>query len=420
MIKQQTKLTLCLLLMAAILLSCTACVAKVQAADLMEGVKPTTTSTAPAQPTAAQQAANVDFSLRLFRAASESGKNTLISPLSVSIALAMTANGAKGETLAQMEQTLGMRVEELNAYYLAYREALNRSETLRLANSIWFTADNRFTVNQSFLQSNANYYGAGAFQAPFDDTTLQDINNWVKEKTNGMIPEILDEIPADAVMYLVNALAFEANWAEEYEKSDIQSGTFTCANGTARSVEYLWSSEYQYLETAQATGFLKPYKDGRYAFAALLPQEGVSPAELLNSLDGASLYALLARPQADRVSVALPKFDAAYSVQLNDVLKVMGMKLPFDGNHADFSGLGTSIAGNIAINRVLHKTFLSVDENGTKAAAATVVEMTDEAMAVTEPEKQVILNRPFVYMLIDTENNLPLFIGTMIDPAQGE
>ena len=420
MFKQKAKLTLCLLLIAAILLSCTACVAKVHAADLIEGIQPAVTNAAPERPAAAQQAANMDFALRLFRAADNSDRNTLISPLSVSVALAMTANGAKGETLAQMEQTLGMRLDELNAYYLAYREALENNESLRLANSVWFTGSERFTVNRSFLQRNADCYGAGAFQAPFDKTTVKDINDWVKEKTNGIIPEILDEIPANAVMYLINALAFEAKWEEKYEENDVRSGTFTCADGTKRNVDYLWSSEHQYLETEQFSGFLKPYKDGRFAFAALLPREGVSPEELLNSLDGAALLDLLDAPQTERVSAALPKFDAAYSVQLNDVLKTMGMKLPFDENNADFSGLGTSTAGNIAINRVLHKTFLSVDENGTKAAAATVVEMTQKAMAVTEPEKQVILDRPFVYMLIDTENKLPLFIGTMLDPAQDE
>ena len=418
MFKQQTKLTLCVLLIAAIMLSCTACVAKVHAADLMEGVKPSTTLPTAAKPTAAQQTANIDFALRLFRASNESGRNTLISPLSVSMALAMTANGARGETLAQMEQTLGMSLDELNAYYLAYRQELENSEVLRLANSIWFTGDERFTVNQGFLQTNANYYGAGAFRAPFDETTVKDINNWVKEHTNGMIPEILDEIPADAVMYLVNALAFEAKWEEEYEKSAIRSGSFTCANGTERSVEYLWSNESKYLETEQATGFLKSYKGGRYAFAALLPQEGVSPAELLNGLSGEALYALLSEPQTEDVEVALPKFEASYDTKLSGVLKDMGMALAFDGERADFSGLGTSTGGNISIGRVLHKTYLSVDETGTKAAAASVVEMKDEAIA--EPGKQVILNRPFVYMIVDTETNLPLFIGTMLDPAQGE
>ena len=414
MLRKQTKFTLCVLLIAAIVLSCTACVAKVHAADLMKGVKPSTTLPAPAQPTAAQQAANADFALRLLRAAGESGQNTLLSPLSVSMCLAMAANGAKGETLAQIEKTLGMTLDELNAYYLAYREALESNKNLRIANSVWFTEDQSFTVNQSFLQANANYYGVSAFQAPFNETTLQDINNWVKDQTNEMIPKILDEIPADAVMYLVNALAFEAKWKEEYEEDDYRVGDFTCADGSKRPAKFMQSTEPQYLETEQATGFLKPYKGGRYAFAALLPNEGVRLNEFLEGLDGATLHALLAEPQEMDVRVELPKFESACNLQLNDVLKTMGMELPFDEKNADFSGLATSADGNICIDRVLHKTYISVDESGTKAAAATVTEIRAESIEISE--KNVTLDRPFVYMIVDTKTNLPLFIGTMQDP----
>lgn len=407
--QRNTKRMLCLLLIAAMALSITGCAAKTQAADLMVGIGSTVATGTQAKPTASQQAANMDFALRLFRTANEPEKNTLLSPLSVSIALAMTANGAKGETRAQMESILGMSVDELNAYYLALRAGLESNETLRLANSIWF----KNAVDPSFLQTNADYYGAGAFQAPFDETTLEDINNWVKEKTHGMIPEILDQIPTNAVMYLVNALAFVGKWEEGYEPNDVRKGIFTCAKGTERSVEYLWSSETQYLQSPQATGFVKPYKGGRYAFVALLPREDLSPEALLMELDGGALQALLAEPQAERVNAAIPKFEAQYSVELSSVLKQMGMELPFDGTRADFSGIGGCAD---CISRVMHKTFLSVDEAGTKAAAATVVEMV-ELCAEIEPEKQVILDRPFVYMLLDTQLQLPLFIGTMLDPS---
>ncbi len=414
--KSKCTLIVCLLLIAALALNMTACVAKVHAADLMDGVNPTAANAAPTNPTADQQAAAADFALRLFRAANESGKSTLISPLSVSIALSMTANGAKGETLAQMEQTLGMSLDELNAYYLTYRKALEHNETLRMANSIWFTNRDHFTVNRDFLQTNANYYGAGAFQAPFDESTVKDINNWVKEKTNGMIPEILDQIPADAVMYLVNALAFEAKWAEKYEQDDIRSGEFTCTDGSKRTVDFLHSSESEYLETEKATGFIKSYKDSRYAFAALLPKEGVSLEQLLNGLDSTALRNLLESPAYESVTVSMPKFETSYDTELSKVLRAMGMELPFS-NEADFTSLGKTDNG-IRISRVLHKTFLSVDEAGTKAAAATVVEMKESAAADNISFHFVTLDRPFLYMVIDRETNLPLFLGTMLDPAK--
>lgn len=137
-----------------------------------------------------------DFGVRLLRESIDE-KNTLISPLSVLSALAMTASGADGDTLTQMEAVLGMDIESLNAYIKAYTDALASGEKykLSLANSIWFTDDTRFTVNDDFLQTNADYYGADIYKAPLDRSTRDDINNWVKDRTDGMIPKIIDEIP---------------------------------------------------------------------------------------------------------------------------------------------------------------------------------------------------------------------------------
>lgn len=380
--------------------------------NLMSSVTPKRGDPGTVGPEAAAAAA--DFALRLFRACNQADQNTLISPLSVLSALAMTANGARGETLAQMEEVLGMDQAGLNAYFRACLDALEQDESLKLANSVWFTADPRFTVEQSFLQTNADFYGADIYKAPFDETTLADINDWVREKTEGMIPKILDKIPGAAVMYLVNALAFDAKWAKPYEKYEVSSGNFHTAKGETRLVDFMHSMEYQYLEDEKAVGFLKPYRGGKYAFAALLPKEGVSLEDYVNSLDGAALQKLLAEPANETVFADLPKFETAYDTELSNVLKAMGMELPFDAEGADFSGLGTSTAGNVYISRVIHKTFISVAEEGTRAGAATVVEMADGCALIEEP-KVVCLDRPFLYMLIDTETNLPFFLGTMLD-----
>ena len=383
--------------------------------DLMAGIQPAAARITD-KPAPESAAAASDFSLRLFRAANEADKNTLLSPLSVLAALAMTANGAEGDTLAQMEKTLGLSREELNAFFRAYLNALSDDEVLKLANSVWFTADERFTVNGDFLQTNADNFGADVYQAPFDESTLAAINDWVKAKTDGMIPEILDRIPPEALMYLVNALAFDAKWAEPYHEFAVQEGEFRCADGTRRSVDFMYSEEHEYLENELAVGFVKPYEGGKYAFVALLPREDVSPEELLENLDGAALVELLQKRGDETVYASLPKFETAYSTELSEVLEAMGMELAFDANSADFSGLGSSTGGNISISRVIHKTFISVAEEGTRAGAATVVEMTEGAMLIEEP-KEVYLDRPFVYLLIDTETCLPLFIGTMADPG---
>ncbi len=359
-----------------------------------------------------------DFGVRLFRESFTEDKNTLVSPLSVMFALAMTANGAEENTRSQMESVLGMDVESLNAYLKAYKDALVEDEKnkLSVANSIWFTDDARFTVNNDFLQTNADYYGADIYKAPFNSGTCKDINNWVKEKTDGMIKDILDEIPTDAVMYLVNALAFDAEWQETYEKHQVRDAVFTKEDGTTQTADMMYSSEHTYLEGENFTGFIKYYARSKYAFAAILPSENVSVSELVSSLNGEMLYDILSNPTSTAVNAGLPKFEFEFDTELSATLTDMGMPAAFDENLADFSGLGTSSRGNIFINRVLHKTYIEVGEKGTRAGAATVVEMNDCAAAEVIGEiKEVILDRPFVFMLVDTETNLPFFIGSVVD-----
>ena len=410
------KKLIALLLVFAMALGMTAC-SQVSANDLMKDVPAKAVDVLPDMDTGAAAAA--DFGVRLFKTSMEEGKNTLISPLSVLYALAMTANGADGETLAQMEQVLGMDVDNLNSYMLAYLDLLPESKDFKmsLANSIWFKDDPDFIVEQSFLQTNADYYGAGAYKAAFDEGTRNDINNWVKEHTDGMIPEIIDEIPDEAIMYLVNALAFDAKWADEYEEPQIREGRFTMEDGTRQDVDMMHSEEYTYLEDDLATGFIKYYKDRRYAFVAMLPNEGVTVSQYVDSLTGEHMRELLNNPQDVTVFASIPKFETEYDIEMSEVLQEMGMTDAFDWQVADFSRLGTyNVDGmNICINRVLHKTFISVTEQGTRAGAATAVEMVAEgAMEIVE-FKEVVLERPFVYMLIDCETNLPFFIGTMMN-----
>lgn len=389
--------------------------------DLMKGVPGKAQAVQPDMKSGAAAAA--DFGVRLFQTSLEDGKNTLISPLSVLYALAMTANGADGDTLAQMEQVLGMDCANLNEFMLAYMDLLPQWEgcKLNLANAIWFKDDPNFEVEQDFLQNNADYYRAGIYKAPFDDSTKQDINDWVKEHTAGMIPQILDEIPEEAVMYLVNALAFEAVWKEVYEEYQVRPGIFTREDGTQTEIELMHSEERRYLEDELATGFIKHYTEGRYAFAALLPKEGVSVQDYVESLTGANLLELLSDPEEIMVLAAMPKFETAYDIEMSEVLKEMGMSDAFDWRTADFSRLGSYHADdvNIVINRVLHKTFLSVGEQGTKAGAATAVEMVAEGAMEIPEYKTVTLDRPFVYLLIDCETNLPSFIGTIMDVNGG-
>lgn len=397
------KLTILLLLVALLFTGC-GC----RPVNLMENV-PARVICLAEEPDCDMEAA--DFALRLFRNSLEEGKNTLVSPLSVLAALGMTANGADGETLEQMEQVFGLSREDVNSYVYSFLDG--QQDNLKLVNSIWFTDSEKFKVSQNFLETNANYYQADIFQSALDDTALNAINDWVEDNTNGMIPKILDEIPENALLYLLNALAFEAEWEHKYE--EVQDSTFLKEDGTQQAIDMMLSYEDLFLRDENATGFLKPYKGGKYAFAVLLPDESVTVEDYVNSLTGERLAKLLNNPQEAMVRAGLPKFEVDYDTELSDVLNAMGMRDAFDPLSANFANMGTYSGENLFISRVLHKTYLSVAEEGTRAAATTAVEM--RAAGAFQMEF-VILDRPFVYMIVDMEESLPLFIGTLMD-AEG-
>lgn len=357
-----------------------------------------------------------EFSVRLFQESREEGENTLVSPLSVLCALAMTANGARGETMAQMETLFGMPISELNEYLYVYTQALPEGKTyqLNLANSLWIRDDGRIQVEEDFLLTNAAWYDAGVYQAPFDNSTVKDINAWVSENTDGMIDHVLDRVPEETVLYLINALCFEAQWKNIYYEHQVRDGVFTTEEGDARDVELMYSNEYQYLEDDKAAGFMKFYDDEAYAFVALLPKEGVRLRDYIASLTGENLRTMLSNVQDTKVETAIPKFQSEYTVEMKEILQTLGMTDAFDPEQADLSGIGETSTGLLYINQVLHKTYIAMDEQGTKAGAATVV-ATGEGAAPPTEVKTVYLDRPFLYLIVDREAGLPVFMGTVMD-----
>ncbi len=355
-----------------------------------------------------------DFGVALFRECFDGAANTLVSPLSVMSALAMTANGTDGETLAQLETAFGLPMDELNAALLAYRDALPAEDGGRteLANGIWFNTGAGLTVRQEFLQANADYYGAAVRSAPYDDTTADEINAWVKDNTGGCVDKIVDQLSPGAVMTLVNALAFDGEWEDIYSEDQVRAGTFTTQDGQARDAEMMFSQEGAFLQDENARGFLKYYKDRNYAFAALLPDQGTALADYAASLTGERVRDILASVREDvPVDAAIPKFTAQYGAALNEALRAMGVTDAFDSGRADFSRLAEAAPGSLYVDQVLHKTFIQVDEKGTQAGAATAVEIREASMM--GPMEQVHLDRPFIYMLIDCAHGVPLFIGAI-------
>ena len=356
--------------------------------------------------------------IKLFDQALQEGENTLISPLSICGSLILTAQGAEGKTQSQIVHLIQNTETSwsLNILFNNYVKALPQDDRykLRLANSIWIKDTPELVVNKVYLDNYLVYYDAEVNQAPFDESTLAEINSWVEEKTDGMIPEMLNDVLEDAMMYLVNALAFDAEWQTLYNETQIRKGIFTAGDGTEQNAEMMYSKENIYLEDEGAVGFLKYYADEKYAFVALLPNEGTSVADYVASLNENPYYAvwkLLRNTQETTVNAAIPKFECSYDISLQDTLTTLGMVDAFDPDLADFSFICKTVP--LYISEVLHKTYIAVDERGTKAGASTAVVFEEEGASVSKDEKNVYLDRPFLYMIIDCEEKIPLFIGTL-------
>lgn len=412
--KKIISILLCITLITTLIISFGGCTpTKVQAADLMSGIVPQNIEKS--KDLADGNSAYYNFAVTLFKENQVNGGNVLISPLSVLCALSMTANGANEQTLKEMEDAFGITAEEMNLYLYSYINNLEQGEkySLKLANSLWVTNDEKFTINKDFLQTNANYHDAEIYSVPFDDDTVKDINTWVKENTDSMIPSIINEpLPEHTLMCLINALAFEAEWAEIYEDIAVNKSYFYVSNGASQKVDFMFNEEHIYLSNDDATGFMKYYADEKYAFVAVLPNEDIQLEDYIFDLTGEKIANLLDNAQNEKVKTKIPKFEYEYEADITDMLKNMGIKTTFDSDNADLSGIGTWEYGNLFISKVLHKTYISVAERGTRAGAVTA-EILCGSTAMPEKPLEVYLDRPFMYMIIDCENNVPFFIGTV-------
>lgn len=363
------------------------------------------------------KSAYLNFTAELFKKSVEKSKNdgegnALISPFSVMVALSMTANGAGGNTLSEMEKVLGKNIdiETLNKYLYTYIESLYSGEKCKLsvANSIWLRDTASLSVKKNFLQKNMDYYNAAIYKSMFDAKGADDINSWVKKHTDGMIEKLVDKIDDDTMMLLINAVAFDAEWAKKYDV--IYEGKFTSFAGDRRTVDMMRSVEEKYIDDGSATGFIKEYKGGKYSFAAILPNSEDIYSYVENMTEE-SIAKLLSGVSYEPVKTEMPKFSSDFSITMEECLKDMGIKDAFS-SIADFSEMAEN---NLSISRVIHKTHITVNEKGTKAAAVTGVTMKNTAVAPPVPTKEVVLDRPFVYMIIDNENHMPIFIGMVTD-----
>jgi len=314
------KLTACLLSLVFALSAFTACGGQAMTStDLTADYPPNPPDSINLRPELSS--AVTDFSADIFTHSIKHDANTLVSPLSVMYALAMTANGAQGQTLAQLEEVFGTDIWQLNQYLYSYRmqSAGSREAKLNIANAIWLRNDSGLTISEKFLQTNADFYNAGIYSAPFDKTTVKEINDFARRSTDGMINKIIDDIPADRIMMLINAIVFDSRWKDEYKKSQITDAFFTDYTEAQQPVQMMHSEEDVYLLDENAQGFAKYYKGGNFAFVALLPDEDVDITEYAASLNGEKLAGIMKNYAKCTVNVGIPEFTADYSAEMRDI-----------------------------------------------------------------------------------------------------
>ncbi|MCI9575270.1 MAG: serine protease [Clostridiales bacterium] len=360
--------------------------------------------------------ATADFSLELFRQSRDSSQNFLLSPASAALALGMTSNGSGGSTQQQFLTLLGdgLTQQALNQSYYQWINRLSTDQEgaiLNLAGSIWFRKDG-FTVNRDFLQTNADYFGADAYQLDFNQpSTIDKINQWVQDNTNGKIEEMVEEISPDTMMYLINTLYFEMNWQTPFPSYATHKKEFHTADSQTVSTDFMYEEHSPYFADDKAEGIKKQYADSKYSFVAIRPKNGVSLDDYLDSLTGEQFLSLIQQESTESASFWLPKFRYDSSVLLKEPLKNMGLSDAFSLKTADFSKISST---PLYLSQVLQKTFIEVDEVGTKAGAATLVEIKTESAFFIDHE--LIFDSPFLFAIIENETGLPLFLGTVMNP----
>ncbi len=359
------------------------------------------------------------FSLYLLKqvhAARPTDGNLFISPLSVGMAMAMTSNGANGSTLTQIREMMRMNSlteNELDAYYKKLIEELPRLDpkvNFSIANSIWYAK--QYSFQTSFLNQNQQAYHARIAALDFNTPeSVQQINTWVNESTNGKIDKIVEERDPNAVAYLINALYFNAPWKNKFDPALTSELDFKVSNSQVVKVPFMGSNHMplKAMSDGEVTVYELPYAHQKYSMVIVLPSQNQDLFSFINSLDGQKWSEWMSALKEANLYFQLPKLKFSYELDFKPLFQLMGMDLPFKPG-ADFSRMSTQL--NLMISTIKHKTFLEVDEKGTEAAAVTSVGMT-----YTATPSPVRIDRPFVFAIREMETGLLLFTGAVKNPV---
>jgi len=361
---------------------------------------------------------NTEFSFKIFKELTleDKDKNVFISPLSISTALAMTYNGAEGETKKAMAEALefnGISLEGLNQSFKDLMIGIQNADSeieLNIANSIWLREG--FDCREDFIDRNRRYFDSEVEEIDFSSPDAPNIiNGWIKDATEGKIEKMIDKICDDVVMYLINAIYFKGNWTYEFDEDVTKKGDFYLLDGSIKKVPMMsQKQDFMYFEGNNFSSIRLPYGEEKIAMYIVLPDEGINLDSVVESLDVERWNQIVKSLCKREVSIVMPKFKMEYGIKLlNDALTNLGMGIAFSGS-ADFSG----ISPDIFISRVLHKAVIEVNEKGSEAAAVTVVEMAETAMQIDIVE--FIVNRPFIFVIADDRTDSILFMGKVVNP----
>ena len=362
------------------------------------------------------------FSLGILQkvSASETSGNFMISPLSIDYALAMTANGAKNNTLNEMLSALDFNdfeILEFNEYFsylMSEIVDIDSEVELKIANSIWYRNDYSFL--QSFFVVNQEYYKAYVKSLDFaSSNAVSEINNWVSDNTNNKITKIIDGIPSDAVMYLINAVYFYGSWQYEFDKSNTQKQNFYLEDGNSVSVDmmemetglkYYYTLDYQVVEI--------PYGQGNFVMDVILPAANTDIGDFVSNLNSDLWIEITQGLYSQNMVLKMPKFKFEYEKELNPSLQEMGIIDLFTGN-ADLSGMNGT--GGLYVSKVKHKTYIDVNEEGTEVAAVTAVEV---SYTSADPDAPLFftLDKPFIFIIREKSTGVILFEGVMRNPLE--
>ena len=346
--------------------------------------------------------------------------NVMISPASIMIALDMVAAGAKGESLEQLTNLFAAGKGPLTqqAYASALMDKINEAEEVEFscANAVW--ANKQLlgdAVNLEYVQYIQDTFNADYRVRVFDGKTVGEINGWVDEHTDHMIKEVVNDLSSETVMVLVNAISFDGDWEDPYEESQVREGEFTTYNGEAQTVRFLHETGHSYYETEKATGFMKAYEGNQYGFLAILPtDENISANEFVKNFTAEDYEKFIASYTNDySVVTKIPEFESDFEMEMGETLANLGAGNMLHGNTADLSGIAGT-PGELFVSKVLHKTHIEVDAEGTRAAAVTAVFVDGKcAEPFAEEYRYVECDRPFVYAIVDMTTMTPIFIGTV-------